>query len=102
MEWNSIFLHSRKLLKFQEYNAEDILYKINTMLLLVTMLIYRYLLCFYLVYVIWRDRMLMAWLPFLIGMTSILVFVPANVGLFYQICVKDLFPRREEKVVKKD
>ena len=90
-------------MKLQDFKTTALVYKLNTVFLFMTMFFFRYLLCFYLVFIIWRDRMLMTWVPFLIGMSSVLVFIPANVGLCYQICVKDFAKKEKEtKYVKGD
>ena len=103
MEWNSIFLHIRRLLKFAmvasnnspSYSYNSPLELAVKVLLVLTMILCRHVLSIYLVYYMWKQRHFITGLPFWIGLSSTLVFIPVNIGLSYRIYLTDFKSRKK-------
>ncbi len=90
MEFNSVFLHARKLLKFYGFKNTDLIVKLTKLLNLLTFVMFRFGILGLLYYAIYNDgsRVSIVYLLFLttcIGLMSII-----NVVLFKRLLVKDV------------
>ena len=68
--------------------------KIVKIFLVLTMIVFRHFLSIYLIRYMWKQRGIIAGLPFWIGIASTLVFIPVNVGLSYRIYTSDFKKNR--------
>ena len=96
MEINSIFLHSRKLMKLNStsnvYNSNY--FKFNSILLAITMVVFRFILPIYVTYLLMVNRDSIALFPYIIGNIGVCVLFPVNIGLSYRIIISDYLKRK--------
>ncbi|XP_066918176.1 TLC domain-containing protein 2-like [Clytia hemisphaerica] len=106
MEYSSIFLHLRRLMKYANkkptiFGLPRIFVEMFVKVFLVlTMLVFRHLLSLFLIRHMWQNRNTITGIPFWIGITSSVVFIPVNIGLSYRVYkTKDLEKGRRRTIV---
>lgn len=97
MEFNSVFLHARKLLKFYGYKNNDIITKINKFLNMFTFTIFRILLLVIIYYCLFLDGHRVQ-IPYFVMLTTCIVLMTIiNVVLFKRLLVKDVLTCNKKK-----
>lgn len=103
MEFNSVFLHARKLLKFYGYNNTHPLVRINKLLNFLTFIVFRFGTLALLYSAIYSDGLRIA-LPYLVLLVvCIIIMTVINVNLFKRLLMTDVFStcnkRNQHKLV---
>jgi hypothetical protein len=93
MEFNSVFLHGRKLLKFYGYKNDSLIVKLNTVMNVLTFTIFRFgvLIAIYLGCFKDGHRVSFAYLATLVSFTIMMSVI--NIILYKRILEKDVFSR---------
>lgn len=92
MEFNSVFLHARKLLRFYGYKADSGVVLANSVANILTFLVFRFGVIYIIFYGVFVDghRVSTGYLIMLTTCAFLMAII--NVVLFYQIVSKDLAP----------
>lgn len=90
MEFNSVFLHARKLLRFYSYKSDSALVKFNTVMNILTFVVFRFGVLGAIAFGVKKDghRVTVNYLIMLI--TCTLAMAVINIVLFKRILVKDV------------
>ena len=89
MEFNSVFLHSRKLFKMSGFNKNHIIFYVNSVFLVITMVLFRILLVLYLLSYSISNKARMDWFALSANNIGAAVLIPTNIGLCYRIYQSD-------------
>jgi len=87
MEFNSIFLHIRRLMKLVNYSSRW--YSVNGVFLLVTMLFFRICLSCWMVRWLLQNRESLRDLHYTVGLVGMIIMTITNVGLMYRLWMSD-------------
>lgn len=90
MEFNSVFLHARKLLKFYGYKNTDVIVKLTKLLNILTFVVFRFGILGLLYWAMYNDggRVSLAYLIMLATCIGLMTII--NVVLFKRLLVKDV------------
>jgi hypothetical protein len=90
MEFNSIFLHARKLLKYYGFDKSSLVTRLNVYINIITFILFRFgILTFIAMHTSYfKDRVTKNYLIFLITCTFSMACI--NIGIFFVIILKDL------------
>ena len=107
MEFNSIFLHIRKLLKLYGYKSSDIEYKINSILNLMTFIIFRFGVQIYILIDIFLFNHRLSSNYFILLLLCYSSMGIMNIGIFYLLVIKDFlklfnFKSKSKKIEAED
>ena len=89
MEINSVFLHSRRLLRMSDVSLASLPYKINAILLIVTFVIFRLLTCGWMLNFLVLNRLKVPTMHFAFGTCGMCVLMPQNIFLLKQVWRND-------------
>ena len=89
VEVNSVFLHTRRLMRMSEFNVNEAAYKINGFLNLITFLIFRFISCGWVTIRLVRDRHNIHQFSFAVGFFGLSVAILQNFFLLQQVCSSD-------------
>ena len=97
MEFNSVFLHARKLIKLYGYKSDHILARLTHLFNFLTFVVFRFFTLFYLyVHIYWYHHRVsknyLVLLAMCIGGMTIM-----NMGIFYQLVIKDSMKSRKQQ-----
>lgn len=95
MEFNSVFLHARKLLKLYGYLKTDSFYKVISFFNFLTFFVFRFGVFAYLYHDIYYDYQRLHKNYFILLITCINAMFIVNIGLFRQLLIKDIFRRNK-------
>lgn len=100
MEFNSVFLHARKLLKLYGYQKSDLVYRITSFFNFLTFFIFRFGVFAYLYHDIYyyHNRLYRNYYYLLLTCINLMFIV--NIGLFRQLLIKDVFNRKKVSKVE--
>lgn len=94
LEWNTIFLHTRTILHLNECENKLII-RINLMLTILSWIIFRFLLAFYIVYYHFNNYTRMSMLSNIVGIFGVFVMLIINIGQAKVIYSKDIKGKRK-------
>ena len=100
MEINSVFLHSRRLMRMSGVKPSNKLYKINAIILVITFIIFRLVTCGWMLNFLISHRNDVPTLHFAVGTFGMCVLTPQNIFLLKQVWTSDA--KHEEKEKGKD
>lgn len=90
MEFNSVFLHARKLLKFYGYKNTDLIVRLNKVLNMLTFIVFRFGVLIHMYFSLVNDGQRVA-VPYLVMLTTCIgLMTIINVILFRRLFVKDV------------
>ena len=96
MEINSFFLHLRKLMKMNRVDIKtNIYYRINSLLVAVTMILFRIVLALYVTYYMIVNRGKISLIPYTVGSIGACVLLPTNIGLSYRVIASDFLRKNK-------
>lgn len=87
MEFNSIFLHIRRLMKLVNHTSNW--YSINGVFLLLTMLFCRICLSCWMVRWLLQNRDILQYSHYAVGLVGMVIMTVTNVGLMYRLWMSD-------------
>lgn len=94
LEWNTIFLHTRTILHLNECENK-LINRINLMLTILSWIIFRFLLAFYIVYYHFNNYTRMSMLSNIVGIFGVFVMLIINIGQAKVIYSKDIKGKRK-------
>lgn len=89
VEVNSVFLHTRCLMRMCEFDPKGVAYRINRILLMITFVLFRFVSCGWVTICLVINRHAMEWLPFAVGFGGMCIASLQNVGLLRQVWASD-------------
>jgi hypothetical protein len=89
MEINSVFLHTRRLMHMCDVNPKGMAFKANRMLLTLTFIIFRLVVCGWMVNFMVMNRHVVRSLHLFFGFCGICIVVPQNLFLLNQVWLSD-------------
>lgn len=96
-EFNSIFLHSRKLLKYSGYKKSSFAFKLNSFFNCLTFILFRFVVLVYiLTHFYWYNHRL-GKTHWYITLISLCAMFAMNVGIFLTIVIKDFAAKKLNK-----
>ncbi len=96
MEFNSVFLHSRKLIKLYGYKKTDLIYRINSFFNFFTFVLFRFGVLIYILVDIFLYNHRITKNYFILLLSCFGSMTIMNIGLFLRLVMKDF---RKQKVV---
>jgi len=96
MEFNSVFLHARKLLKFYGYKNDDFLVRLNKALNIISFILFRFGVLIKIFVALYHDghRTSIYYMVFLT--TCIALMTVINIVLFKRLVMKDIFYKKKD------
>ena len=85
VEVNSVFLHSRRLMKMSGFDQNGMAFKINRLLLLVTFILFRFFSCGWVTISLVRNRHDINIYSFAVGFCAMCIAILQNVFLLQQV-----------------
>ena len=89
MEINSVFLHTRRLMHMSDVNPQGMAFQINRILLTVTFVIFRLVVCGWMVNFIVMNRHVVRQLHLFFGICGMCIVIPQNLLLLNQVWLSD-------------
>lgn len=93
MEFNSIFLHIRRLMRMSQFEESN-LYSVNCVFLMLTMVFLRFCTSAWMMRWLLRNNDLIPRIPYIVGLIGMSIIIVTNIGLMYRLCVSDLGKKR--------
>ena len=97
MEFNSIFLHIRRLMKLVNHTSRC--YSVNGVFLLLTMLFCRICLSCWMVRWLLQNKDSIKYAHYVVGLVGMVIMTVTNVGLMYRLWMSDFHKSINKKVL---
>lgn len=102
MEVNSVFLHNRRLMHMSDCDPEGMVFKVNSILLTITFVIFRLVACGWMVnfFVMFRHTVNRTHL--MIGVFGLCIVIPQNLLLLNQVWLSDAKRKKQLSQAEKE
>ena len=95
VEVNSVFLHTRRLMRMSEFDVNGVAFKVNEVLNLITFIIFRFVSCGWVTICLVKNQHNINRFSFAVGFFGLSVAIVQNVFLLQQVWSSDAKSRKQ-------